>query len=141
MKPLKVLFTKLHPDAKMPTQAHPGDAGYDLYCVESIAVPYGAVGIVKVGIAIQIPKGYYVELHPRSSLDLQGVKMRIGIIDEGYTGELGAIVTPLINGLYVQKGERIGQLILKKREEVTFIEVDKLQRTERGGKGFGSSGR
>ena len=138
---IKVLFKKTHPDAKMPTRGHDGDAGYDIYAVEDTTIWNWRTVIVPAGVSICLPPGYYAELHPRSSLALKDVYMKIGIIDEGYRGDIGAIVIALQTQIEIKKGERIAQLILKKREEIEFEEVDTLPKSERGEKGFGSSGK
>jgi len=139
MKP-KILFKKVHPDAKMPTRGHIGDAGYDVYAVEDTIIPTYKTIVVPSGINIAIPPGYYVELHPRSSLALKSVYMKVGILDEGYRGDIGAIVFALQYPVTIKKGERIAQIILKKREEIDFEEVAQLPDSDRGQKGFGSTG-
>jgi len=136
----RVLFKKNHPDAKVPTRGHEGDAGYDVYAIEDTIIPTYRTVIVPAGISIQLPQGYYAELHPRSSLALRSIYMKIGIIDEGYRGDIGAIVIALHTPMEVKKGERIAQLILKKREAIEFKEVDTLSKSERGQQGFGSTG-
>lgn len=136
----KLELIKLHPDAKIPDQKHPGDAGYDMYCVEDTLVPTNKPVVVPTGIAASIPKGYYLEVHPRSSWALRGTVTKIGIIDQGYRGELGPITQALTQDILVKKGERIAQLVIRKLHELDFVEVSAFKdTTERGENGFGST--
>jgi dUTP pyrophosphatase len=137
----RILFTKTHSNAIMPTRKHPGDAGYDLYALVNVNIPTNKTIIVPTGITIAVPKGFYAELHPRSSFALKGGYMKVGIIDEGYRGDIGTIVTALHEPIKIKKGDRIGQIIMKRRIQPTFIEIDELPDSQRGTQGFGSSGR
>ena len=135
-----VIFIKTHPDAITPSKKYEGDAGYDLYAVQYTCVTEDPT-IVKVGLRIALPKGYYAEIHTRSSYGLKGARNHLGIIDEGYRGEIDIIMTSPTEDLWIQKGDKVGQLIIKKREEVNFIESDYLPESDRGTKGFGSTGK
>ena len=136
----KVFFTRTCTAAIQPTRKYLGDAAYDIYVLEDTVIPMDKVIIVPTGIKIALPEGYYAELHPRSSFVLRGGYMKIGILDEGYRGDIGAIVISLIKPIQVKRGDRIAQIIIKKREEVDFKEVYCLPKSDRGVKGFGSSG-
>ena len=108
--------------------------------------PAGGRALVATGIAIALPKGYAGLVQPRSGLAFKhGVTVlnTPGLIDSGYRGELKVC---LINHdptepFEVTRGERIAQLVVQAVEHVTFVEVDTLDDSERGDKGFGSSGR
>jgi dUTP pyrophosphatase len=101
---------------------------------------------VATGVAIALPVGYAGMVQPRSGLaNKHGVTVlnTPGLIDSGYRGELKVC---LINhdpsdAFEVTRGERIAQLVVQKVEHVDFVAVDQLDDTERGDKGFGSSGR
>ena len=88
---LKVKIKLLHPLAKVPSRKYKGDAGYDLYSIEDKILPPYSVTEVQTGIAIELPKGYYAEIHSRSGLRRQGIFPPVGIIDEGYRGDLRVI--------------------------------------------------
>ena len=135
-----VVFIKTHKDAKTPFKKYPGDAGYDLYAVEDQVVFANAPIVIKTGIRVALPKGYYAEIHTRSSQGLKGTRNHLGVVDEGYRGEIAPIMISLKH-IHVMKGDKIGQLILKKRIEANFIEVDYLPKSDRGTKGFGSTGK
>ena len=137
---MKVLFVKTHTDAIMPTQAHLGDAGYDLYSVRDYKLQANKPTIVDIGLRIALPKGYYAEIHTRSSHGLKGIRNHLGIIDEGYRGPISPIMITN-KDVFISKGSKVGQLIIRKRIEVEFEEVKELPESDRGVKGFGSSGR
>ena len=139
---LKVRIKLLHPLAKIPTKKYEGDAGYDLYSIEDKTLPPRTVTEVQTGVAIELPKGYYAEIHSRSGLRRKGVFPPVGVIDEGYRGDLRVILYNFTDKEYhVKKGDKIAQLIIKPRIEVDFIQVEELSESDRGGHGFGSTGR
>lgn len=135
---------KLVDDAVIPQRANPGDAGLDLFSTETKVFHPGEFGLVKTGIAIQLPKGTEAQIRPRSGLALKyGVTVlnTPGTIDEGYRGEIGVIV---INhskeNFSVEKGMKIAQMVVK---PVLYPEVEEatdLSDTHRGEGGFGSTG-
>ena len=138
---------RLDPDLPLPAYARAGDAGIDLIAREDVTLaPAGGRALVATGIAIALPEGYAGLVQPRSGLAFKhGVTVlnTPGLIDSGYRGELKVC---LINhdpteAFEVTRGERIAQLIVQAVEHVTFVEVDTLDDSERGDKGFGSSGR
>lgn len=138
---------RLDPDLPLPAYARVGDAGIDLIAREDVTLaPAGGRALVATGIAIALPEGYAGLVQPRSGLAFKhGVTVlnTPGLIDSGYRGELKVC---LINhdpteAFEVTRGERIAQLVVQAVEHVTFVEVDTLDDSERGDKGFGSSGR
>ena len=138
---------RLDPDLPLPAYARAGDAGIDLIAREDVTLaPAGGRALVATGIAIALPEGYAGLVQPRSGLAFKhGVTVlnTPGLIDSGYRGELKVC---LINhdpteAFEVTRGERIAQLVVQAVEHVTLVEVDTLDDSERGDKGFGSSGR
>ena len=138
---------RLDPDLPLPAYARAGDAGVDLVAREDVTLaPAGGRALVATGIAIALPDGYAGLVQPRSGLAFKhGVTVlnTPGLIDSGYRGELKVC---LINHdptepFVVTRGERIAQLVVQAVENVNFVEVDSLDESERGEKGFGSSGR
>ena len=144
---MKVTFRLLHPEARSPSRAYAGDAGYDLSAAEATVLEPGGRAIVGTGIAVAIPDGYAGLVLPRSGLATRhGVSLvnTPGLIDPGYRGE---VMVPLINHdreeeFEVEVGMRIAQLVLVRAAEAHFVSVDLLQEgaDERGEGGFGSSG-
>ncbi|NLO28358.1 MAG: dUTP diphosphatase [Actinobacteria bacterium] len=135
----------LHPQARLPRRAHPGDAGADLHSVEEIIIPPGERRDVGTGLALAIPEGYAGFVQPRSGLAFKHGIMVVnspGLIDAGYRGE---VRVSLYNSgrepFAVAVGERIAQLLIQRVEEPAFVAADELPDTRRGQGGFGSSGR
>jgi len=161
---MNIKIKKINPIAKIPTQATVGDAGYDLYAVRDMIIPPLSRDIVPTGIQIEIPKGYYGRVAPRSGLAVKkGIDVLAGVIDSGYRGEIGVVLMNLcipsrfekmtnqqkaFEGLFgeqdsfkIKQGDRIGQLIIEKCHQVEWREVDDLESSEREGGKFGSSGK
>jgi len=136
---LKVKFKKLHPEAQEPFKKHIGDAGYDLYAVNDVLIPANIPTQVPTGISLKLPEGFYVEIHTRSGHGVKGMRNHLGIVDEGYHGEITVIMNSPID-YFVKKGDRIGQLIFRKRQSVKFIETEEEFVSDRGTNGFGSTG-
>lgn len=135
---------KLHPTAKIPTQADPKAAGYDLYTIEAYELAANERKMFKTGIAMNFPTGFYGQIAPRSGLALKhGIQVFAGVCDESYTGEICVILyNSSADPVQINVGDRIAQLIfLPCNNKVEFIEVDELNQTERSVNGFGSSGR
>ena len=144
---MRVPFRRLRPEAREPTRAHAGDAGYDLRSVDEESLAPGGRALIRTGISVAIPEGYAGLVLPRSGLAMRHGVAPVntpGLIDSGYRGE---IMVPLINHdreetFRVERGMRIAQLMLVRAEEVSFSEVASLEAGTdgRGEEGFGSSG-
>lgn len=136
---------RLDSRAVMPNYAHASDAGADLSCLEDFSLKPGERKLIRTGIAIGLPEGYVGFVHPRSGLaNKHGISIvnAPGTVDAGYRGE---IMINLINldpteTFHAQSGSRIAQLIIQQFTTATFVEVDELDKTERGVNGFGSTG-
>ena len=143
---MTLTFTRLSEDAREPSRAHDGDAGYDLYAVEAATIAPGERASVGTGIALAIPDGWAGLVLPRSGLAARhGITLpnAPGLIDAGYRGEVRVL---LLNAdsretFHVAPGDRIAQLVLVRHESPELIEVESLEETVRGTGGFGSSGR
>jgi dUTP pyrophosphatase len=136
---------RLDPRAKLPTRAHPGDAGLDLYALEPAMLGPGERASVPTGIAVQVPAGQAGLVLPRSGLAARnGIALvnAPGLIDSGYRGELRVLLlnTDRTAAFELSAGDRIAQLVLVKIEEPEALEVHELEGSERGVGGFGSSG-
>jgi dUTP pyrophosphatase len=140
---------KLTENAKLPTRNNKTDAGLDLYCIESVFIPVGSTKIVKTGISISIPVGHVGKIEDRSSMAAKGLRTGGGVIDAGYTGEVGVIIHNLTNttgsssdgrGYLIESGQKIAQLLIYKVETPDVLEVKETWTSDRGEKGFGSSG-
>lgn len=131
----------LRPDAVAPKRAHATDAGYDLVASEDVIIPASKCVAVCTGIAVALPDGVYGRIAPRSSLGLKNVLVNGGVIDSGYRNEIKVILSSVSGDYHVQKGDRIAQLILECIQTPDVQVVTDLSDTDRGQRGFGSSGR
>jgi dUTP pyrophosphatase len=137
---------KLKDDALLPTRAHEGDAGLDLYACEAAHIGPGERWGVGTGVAVEIPAGHAGLVLPRSGLARDhGIALvnAPGLIDSGYRGELRVLLlnTDPAETLRVQPGERIAQLLITPIATPEPVETAALGDSARGEGGFGSSGR
>jgi dUTP pyrophosphatase len=144
---MHVPVTRLDPAAKLPTQAHEDDAGYDLYAnVDVMLAAAGGRALIGTGLAVAIPSGYAGLVLPRSGLALKhGVTVLNGpgLIDAQYRGELKCLLvnTDPTEPYTVARGDRIAQLVIQPIEYVEWREVDSLDETRRDTFWFGSTGK
>lgn len=140
---MKIKIKKLSENAAIPFYARSGDTGLDLTAtsisVKDSQVTYGT------GLAVEIPPGHVGLLFPRSSIRKYSLSLSnsVGVIDENYRGEI-QLTFNLIDDKLTPKiysvGERVGQLIVLPYPKAEVEEVSELSDTDRGSKGFGSSG-
>lgn len=158
-----VLIETCREDAIIPTYSNEGDAGMDIYAAEDVVIYPRQTMIVPTGIKVVIPKGYEIQVRPRSGISLK-TPLRIpnspGTIDSGYRDEVGVIVYNSSedstnkdeiltldnkenkNGIYkIRKGDRIAQIVLQAVPKIKFTQVDSVKDfgSNRGG-GYGSTG-
>jgi dUTP pyrophosphatase len=139
-------FQRLSPDAVLPTRAHAGDAGLDLYADEAMRLEPGERRSVGTGVAVELPAGTAGLVLPRSGLAARhGITLvnAPGLIDAGYRGELRVLLlnTDREAAFEIAPGDRIAQLVVVRVELPAPVEVDALADSDRGAGGFGSSGR
>ncbi|UUO00543.1 dUTP diphosphatase [Mycolicibacterium novocastrense] len=148
--PTSLAVVRLDPDLPMPSRAHDGDAGVDLFSAIDVELAPGERALVPTGIAVAIPHGMVGLVHPRSGLAARvglSIVNSPGTIDAGYRGE---IKVSLINldpqaPIVVNRGDRIAQLLVQRVElpelvEVTSFDEAGLGESTRGEGGHGSSG-
>jgi len=137
---------KLNEDAVLPSRAHAGDAGLDLYACEAAHIGPGERWSVGTGVAVEIPDGHAGFVLPRSGLAKKhGISLvnSPGLIDSGYRGELRVLLlnTDPADTFRVQPGDRIAQLVIAPIALAEPVEATALAESARGDGGFGSSGR
>jgi len=133
----------LNSDSRYPTKSHVTDAGYDLFSTEEVSLKPFQRKVVKTGIKLSIPTGFYGRIAPRSGLAVKkGIDVLAGVIDSGYNGEIGVVLinTDKVESVNLPKSSRIAQLIFEKCEDMNFETVLSLDVSERNIGGFGSSG-
>ncbi|MEA2195956.1 MAG: dUTP pyrophosphatase [Solirubrobacteraceae bacterium] len=143
---MSLRVSRLDPDAKLPTRAHDGDAGLDLYALAGATLGPGERVSLGTGIAVEIPAGRAGLVLPRSGLAARhGIALvnAPGLIDSGYRGEVRVLLlnTDRDRPCEISAGDRIAQLVLVAVEAPDVVAVDELELSERGAGGFGSSGR
>jgi len=133
-------------DLPLPQRATPGSSGVDLRAclVSPVTLAPGARALIPTGFAMALPEGYEAQVRPRSGLAAQaGVTMlnTPGTIDADYRGEVRVLAVNLgQDDVVIRRGDRIAQMVIKRVPASELVEVDELPASERGEKGFGSSG-
>lgn len=145
---MKVRFKKLSPNAVIPTKAHPTDAGFDLAATTVDVDEYDNL-VYGTSLAVEIPRGYVGLIFPRSSVCKKQIFLTncVGVIDSGYRGEIMAKFKSIdcksssVAGTQYGVGDRIAQLIIMPYPKVEFEEAEELSDSDRGTKGYGSTGK
>ena len=137
-------FRKIHPDAALPSYAHPSDAGMDVRSVEDLTIAPGKRALVHTGLVMLLPPKYEAQVRPRSGLALKSgvtVLNTPGTIDSGYRGEVGVILANFGDADFqVKKGDKIAQIVIAPVTQPEIVETDFIDETDRGTGGFGSTG-
>ena len=144
----KVYVKKLNDKAVLPKYGTSFAAGADLFAVlenETLTIKPGETHFIKTGISLAIPEGYAGFIYARSGLSCKkglAPANKVGVIDCDYRGE---IIVALYNHSkeerVIEQGERIAQIVIERAEQFEFLETDNLEETDRGAKGFGSTGK
>lgn len=162
-----VKIKKLSEGAIIPKYSKDGDAGVDLYTLEDTIIKADETKIVKTGIAIELQKGMEAQVRPRSGISLNGCKgcfilepekaidaderkkyesspylrVQLGTVDSNYRGDIGIITYNQESyDVLIPKGTRLAQLVIAPVLSCNFIETEDLEESNRGDKGFGSTG-
>jgi dUTP pyrophosphatase len=140
---MKIKVKKLHPEAKLPEYAHPGDAGMDIFSLEDYELNPGERHMFKTGISIAIPRGYVALIWDKSGLASRyGISTLGGVIDADYRGEYKIVLLNTSDKSYnIKKGDKIAQVIIQPVVEAETEEVEDLDQTDRGSGSFGSTGK
>jgi dUTP pyrophosphatase len=144
---VQIPLVRLDPDLPPPRYARAGDAGADLVARVDVVVPCGGGrALVPTGMAVAIPEGFAGFVLPRSGLALHhGLTLlnTPGLVDSGYRGELKVLLlnTDPRDDAIVRRGERVAQLVIQAVSQAAFVEVERLDESERGLGGFGHTGR
>lgn len=139
---MKLLIEKLTPTAKLPTRAHFNDAGLDLYADESLSLSPGQRTTIKTGLRLAIPTGHAGLIWDKSGLALNhGLHCLAGVIDAGYRGEVSVVVINLGQENHqIIAGQKIAQLLIQTITQPDIEETSLNEASDRGQRGFGSSG-
>lgn len=142
---LALKIRRLDAELPLPSYAHPGDAGLDLYAAEARTLAPHERALIGTGVAVSIPDGYAGFVQPRSGLALtRGLSLvnSPGLIDAHYRGEIKVIAINLdpTTPVEIARGDKIAQLVVQRVEHAVLLEVETLDDTQRGASGFGSTG-
>lgn len=143
-----VKVKRVHKDAMLPTYGTEGSGALDFYAAEDVTVWEERTYRIGLGVALEVPKGYVLQLVPRSSMGVDTplrMPNSMGVIDSDYRGEVAAIyVNDESKGMIpyqINKGDRIAQGYLVPTPKINLVEVEELSDTVRGDNGFGSTGK
>jgi len=142
---VRLSIKRLDAGLPLPSYAHAGDAGLDLYSASDVLISPGSRILIGTGIAVAIPEGHAGFVQPRSGLAIRSGLSLVnapGLIDSHYRGEIKVIAINLDHHTPIQiaRGDKIAQLVVQKVEHCLLEEVDELTTTVRGEDGFGSTG-
>jgi len=140
---LDIKVKKINKDSKLPTYAHQGDVGLDLYALENYNLQAGERRVFFVGFALEFPEGYAAIVKDKSSLPKNGgLHVLGGVFDAGYRGEYNVNLVNLGSESYeIKTGDKIAQLVIFPVAIASLTEVEDLTDSSRGEGRFGSTGR
>jgi len=139
---LTIKIKRLHPEAKMPSYAHLGDVGLDLYSLEQVTIKPGEHHIFYNGFAMEFPTGYAGIIKDKGGIAKAGLHTMGGVFDAGFRGEYNVHLVNLGDKSYtVEKGDKVAQLVIYPVEIAKVKEVQKLSDSARGMGQFGSTGK
>ncbi|MBI5467264.1 MAG: dUTP diphosphatase [Candidatus Kerfeldbacteria bacterium] len=138
---MEVKVQKLHPAAVIPSQAHPGDAGWDLVTPEEFTLQPGERKTIGLGFAVAFESGHVALIRDRSGLGSKGLHTLAGVIDASYRGEWKIVfLNTSSEPMSLKVGERVAQCLFLPIAGVEMSETKNLEETSRGSGGFGSTG-
>ena len=142
---MRLKIRRLDPTIPLPTYGTDEAAGFDLAAAHDVHVPPGQITLVKTGLVIQVPTGYFLGIFARSSTPLKRglmVANGVGIIDPDYSGPNDEVMVQVLNftatEVGVTRGERLAQAIVLPSPRVSWQEVTEIREVTRGG--FGTTG-
>lgn len=141
---MKLKVKRLNDKAVLPAYGRPGDAGLDLASVDKYLLAHGERRLVSTGLAVEVPEGHVGIIKDRSGIARKhGVAVMAGVIDSGYRGEVRVLLENRSREkkpFFYAVGDRIAQLVILPAPAIEVEEVETLDATERGVRGFGSTG-
>jgi len=132
---------KLNPEAKLPSYAHKGDAGLDLFSCEDVIIKAGERKTIGTGISIEFEEGYVALIWDKSGVAASGIKSMGGVMEHTYRGEYKVVMLNTSSEDYkIKKRQKIAQLLIQPVITADVQEVEELSETKRGEGAFGSTG-
>lgn len=140
---MNLKIKKIHNDAKLPSYAHEGDAGLDIFSIETYKLKPGERKGFSTGICFELEPGFVALVWDKSGLAFKhGLKTLGGVIDSNYRGEIFiALLNTSEKEILIERGDKIAQVLIQPVVSAKIEEIHELTESQRGDKGFGSSGR
>ncbi|MGV8169663.1 MAG: dUTP diphosphatase [Candidatus Nanoarchaeia archaeon] len=140
---MRMKVKKIHPDAKLPSYAHEGDAGMDVFALEDCTLKAGERKTLRTGISYELEPGFVSLIWDKSGLaSKHGLKTMAGVIESNYRGELMIVLLNTSDVDYhIEKGDKIANMLIQPVTAAKIEEVQELSDANRGTNAFGSSGR
>lgn len=139
---MQIKVKRLKDGAKLPSYAHPGDVGMDMYSMETVTIQPGEHYRIWHGFALEFDNGYAAIVKDKSSISKAGLHTMGGVFDAGYRGEYNTHLVNLSNEPYkIEIGDKVSQLIIYPIIIADLEEVDNLSESARGEGMFGSTGK
>lgn len=139
---MKIKIKKLKDNAKLPTYAHPGDVGMDMYSMETVTIPPMGHHRFWHGFAMEFPEGYAAIIKDKSSISKALLHTMGGVFDAGFRGEYNTHLVNLGSEPYtIEVGDKVSQLIIYPVAIAELEETDTLSESARGEGAFGSTGK
>ena len=127
--------------AQVPSRATNQSAGLDLHAPKNGSIPPNTRTLIPIDIAMQLPKSTYGRIAPRSGLSLRGIDVAGGVVDSDYRGNIGVILNNTSDEEFrYGRGDKVAQLIVENIKVLPCRQQNVLDKTQRGGHGFGSTG-
>ena len=137
-----VKYKLLSSNAKVPKLMHYGDACFDLYSAEETHILPGETKTIFTDLAIEMTPDYEAVIRGRSGITKHGILVQIGTIDSNYRGNIGITLYNSTDEYWnISKGDRIAQMAIREVPTIVLEEVEKLSDSDRGDKGYGSTGK
>ncbi|MBW3017043.1 dUTP diphosphatase [Candidatus Woesearchaeota archaeon] len=139
---MMIKIKRIDKTVKLPSYAHEGDAGMDLYSAESYVLKPGERKMLKTGIHMAIPSGFVGLVWDKSGVAANhGIKTMAGVVDSGYRGEVCVVLNNLSDkNFIIEKNMKVAQMLIQPVERRKIVEVDTLDETSRGEGAWGSTG-
>jgi dUTP pyrophosphatase len=139
---MKIKIKKLKENAKLPKYALPGDAGMDMYALETVTINPRESYLFWHGFALEFPEGYVAIVKDKGSIAKAGLTQMGGVFDAGYRGEYSTKLVNLSNEPYTfEEGDKVAQLVIYPIVIAELEETDTLSESIRGERKHGSTGK